>query len=158
MSVYIYTAITKKGLWMKTKILEWHHNTFTPSLHHVPFCQETPRGLFTFLQYCIGMLSMSKFSSTKMQLSSYSHHSILYCVFELSGCKSENCGIWSNCRIMNSVLWFVHMVGTVATGSCKNLPGKTSGQVFKTVRQTGQITTEPNLVKAWLRLNQCKRQ
>ena len=39
------------------------------------------------------------------------------------------------------------MVGTVATGSCKNLPGKTSGQVFKTVRQTGQITTEPNLVK-----------
>jgi len=36
------------------------------------------------------------------------------------------------------------MVGTVATGRCKNLPGKTSGQVFKTVRQTGLVTVEPN--------------
>ena len=47
LQIYIQQTIyrqSQKSFWTKTSALsktrwEWHHNTFTPSLHLVPFCQ-----------------------------------------------------------------------------------------------------------------------
>ena len=120
---------------------EWHHNTFIPSLHHVPFCQEVERFTFLIVLECSPCQT-----SVQQKCSSLAVATTVSCTVFLQHPATRVRTVASD---QIAELWIV--IGsygcTVATGRCKNLPGKTSGQVFKTVRQTGLVTIEPNWLK-----------